>query len=86
MIKYVLHGAIQITFMKTGKSVGLSFRVTPEFKRLLEAAATHERRSLTNMLETALSEYCERNGIRQGLEPRRAGEKEHQTRDVPLLK
>lgn len=50
--------------MKTGKSVGISFRVTPAFKRLLEAAATHERRSLTNMLETALLDYCERKGIR----------------------
>ncbi|QYY31651.1 hypothetical protein K2O51_12510 [Cupriavidus pinatubonensis] len=66
----VLHGAIQITFMKTGKSVGLSFRVTPEFRTLLEAAAMRERRSLTNMLETALSEYCERYGI--GPEPENA--------------
>jgi uncharacterized protein (DUF1778 family) len=62
--------------MKTGKSVGLSFRVTPEFKRLLEAAAINERRSLTNMLETALSEYCERNGI--GAEGQKPAKREKQ--------
>ncbi|SOE59115.1 hypothetical protein SAMN05446935_1458 [Burkholderia sp. YR290] len=28
----------------------------------------HERRSLTNMLEIALSDYCDRNSIEPGLE------------------
>lgn len=49
--------------MSPEKSVGISFRVTPGFKKLLEAAAAQERRSLTNMLEVALVDYCERKGI-----------------------
>ncbi|MFC7409497.1 hypothetical protein [Hydrogenophaga atypica] len=49
--------------MSTEKSVGISFRVTPRLKRLLEAAALGERRSLTNMLETLVEEYCTRNRI-----------------------
>ncbi|SOZ68605.1 conserved hypothetical protein [Cupriavidus taiwanensis] len=49
--------------MSSPKSVGISFRVTPSFKNLLERAAAYEKRSLTNMLEVALEEYCERNGI-----------------------
>lgn len=49
--------------MNTEKSVGISFRVTPKLKRLLEAAAVRERRSLTNMLEVLVEEYCIRHGI-----------------------
>lgn len=45
------------------KSVGLTFRVTPRTKRMLEAAATHERRSLTNMFEILVEDYCRRQGI-----------------------
>lgn len=49
--------------MDTEKTVGLSFRVTPKMKRMLEAAAERERRSLTNMLEVLVEDYCERHGI-----------------------
>jgi hypothetical protein len=49
--------------MPDGKTVSLSFRVSPRFKRLLEAAAGHERRSLTNMLEALLFAYCDEHGI-----------------------
>jgi hypothetical protein len=52
--------------MEAEKSVGLTFRVTPHTKRLLVAAAEHERRSLTNMLEVLIAEYCERAGIGGG--------------------
>ena len=44
--------------MNAEKTVGMSFRVTPRTKRLLEAAAEHERRSLTNMLEILVEEFC----------------------------
>jgi hypothetical protein len=40
--------------MAEEKSVAVSFRVTPRFKRLLEAAASQANRSQTNMLETLL--------------------------------
>ncbi len=49
--------------MAEEKSVAVSFRVTPGFKRLLEAAASQANRSKTNMLETLLFEYCKVNGI-----------------------
>lgn len=52
--------------MPLGKSVSVSYRVSPSFKRLLEAAAAHEHRSQTNMLETILFDYCKEHGIVDG--------------------
>ena len=49
--------------MEPEKNVGLSFRVTPRMKRLLEAAAANERRSLTNTLEILIEDYCRRHEI-----------------------
>jgi len=49
--------------MPEGKNVSVSFRVSPRFKRLLEAAAARERRSQTNMLETLLFAHCEEHCI-----------------------
>lgn len=51
--------------MAAEKTVSISFRVSPRFKALLEAAATHENRSLTNMLETLLFSHCEKQGIKE---------------------
>ena len=50
--------------MEPEKTVGLSFRVTPRMKRLLEAAAANERRSLTNTLEILIEDYCRRHEIK----------------------
>lgn len=49
--------------MSEGKNVSVSFRVSMRFKALLEAAATREHRSQTNMLETLLFQYCHAHGI-----------------------
>jgi hypothetical protein len=49
--------------MDAEKTAGMSFRVSPRTKLLLAAAAAHERRSLTNMLEVLVEEFCSRNGI-----------------------
>lgn len=49
--------------MSAEKTVAISFRVSPRFKHLLEAAAARENRSQTNMLETLLYQYCEQQGI-----------------------
>lgn len=54
-----------LTSMAAEKTVSVSFRVSPRFKALLEAAATHENRSLTNMLETLLFSHCEKKGIKE---------------------
>lgn len=52
--------------MAASKTVSVSFRVSPEFKALLEAAALTEHRSQTNMLEALLLEHCRKKGIRSG--------------------
>ena len=49
--------------MPAEKTVAVSFRVSPQFKLLLQAAAARERRSQTNMLEALLFDYCEQHGI-----------------------
>lgn len=49
--------------MPAEKTVPVSFRVSPRFKLLLEAAAASQRRSQTNMLETLLFDFCEQKGI-----------------------
>ena len=45
------------------KSVSVSFRVTPRFKRCLELAASHEDRSQTNVLEKLLFDFCRKNKL-----------------------
>lgn len=62
--------------MPEEKSVAVSFRVTPSFKRLLEAASSRENRSQTNMLETLLLEYCKMNGIGDAEAPLAAADDE----------
>ena len=55
--------------MSESKNVAVSFRVSGRFRKLLEAAAVRENRSLTNMLETLLFEYCEVHDIKASPEP-----------------
>lgn len=45
------------------KSETLNLRVSPFFKQVLKAAAEHEQRSMVNMLEVLLGDYCDRKGI-----------------------
>ena len=40
-----------------------TIKLTPECRRAWEAAATSERRSLANMFEVAILEYCQQHGI-----------------------
>jgi uncharacterized protein (DUF1778 family) len=62
--------------MPAEKTVSMSFRVSPRFRAMLQAAATREHRSLTNMLETLLYEHCERRGLADVLPPASRAEKE----------
>lgn len=48
--------------MKTKTEV-TTLKMTPQCRRLWEAAAASQRRSLANMFEVALLEFCERHGI-----------------------
>lgn len=45
------------------KSETLNLRVSPTFKRVLKEVADHEQRSMVNMLEVLLGQYCDRKGI-----------------------
>ncbi len=45
------------------KSETLNLRVSPSFKAALKAAADSDRRSMVNMLEVLLADYCEDKGI-----------------------
>lgn len=47
------------------KTVSVSLRVTPRFKRLLKAAAEREHRSQTNLLETLLFAHCVKYGVEE---------------------
>lgn len=45
------------------KSETLNLRVSPTFKQVLKEAADREQRSMVNMLEVLLADYCDRKGI-----------------------
>ena len=45
------------------KSHTLNLRVSPSFKLALKAAADHEKRSMVNMLEVLVANYCEQHRI-----------------------
>lgn len=46
------------------KSATLTFRVEPELKEALRTAAASEHRSIANMVEILIRDYCERNDIK----------------------
>lgn len=52
--------------MSTGKTATLSFRIEPGLKEALRAAAGQEHRSIANMVEVMIREYCGRAGIAIG--------------------
>ena len=45
------------------KSETLNLRVTPGFKELVRVAADHESRSISNLLEVLVRDYCRRKGV-----------------------
>ena len=49
--------------MATTKSTTLMFRIEPTLKEALRTAATREHRSIANMVEVLIRDYCGRNGI-----------------------
>jgi hypothetical protein len=48
---------------KTAKTATLTFRVAPVVKEALRLAADHEHRSVANMVEVMIRDYCVRNGV-----------------------
>nr|WP_234422252.1 ribbon-helix-helix protein, CopG family [Sedimenticola thiotaurini] len=49
--------------MAETKSTTLTVRVHPEVKEGLRSVADKERRSLANMIEVMIRDYCERSGV-----------------------
>jgi len=49
--------------MATAKTTTLTFRIEPGLKEALRTAATREHRSIANMVEVLIREYCGRNDI-----------------------
>ena len=49
--------------MATGKTTTLTFRIEPALKEALRTAADREHRSIANMVEVLIRDYCARNGI-----------------------
>ena len=49
--------------MANVKTTTLTVRIDPTVKEGLRIAAEKERRSLANMLEVMIRDYCERNGV-----------------------
>lgn len=49
--------------MATTKTATLTFRIEPEVKEALRTAAHQERRSIANMVEVLIRDYCGRNDI-----------------------
>lgn len=45
------------------KSETLNLRVSPEFKELVRVAAEHESRSISNLFEVLVRDYCRRRGV-----------------------
>ena len=49
--------------MGTTKTATLTFRIDPGLKDALRAAAQQEHRSIANMIEVLIRDYCEEHGI-----------------------
>lgn len=50
--------------MTTAKTTTLTFRIEPGLKEALRTAATREHRSIANMVEVLIRDYCGQNGIK----------------------
>lgn len=50
--------------MATNKTATLTFRIEPGLKEALRTAAHQEHRSIANMVEVLIRDYCERNGVK----------------------
>ena len=49
--------------MSSNKTATLTFRIEPSLKDALRSAALHEHRSIANMIEVLIRDYCKLNNI-----------------------
>ena len=50
--------------MSERKTEVVNLRMSPRVKKLLRLAAAHERRTLSNMLEVLIEDFCETKQLR----------------------
>ncbi|HBP0460597.1 TPA: hypothetical protein L5Q34_003642 [Pseudomonas aeruginosa] len=49
--------------MASSKTATLTFRIDPGLKEALRIAAHTEHRSIANMIEVLIRDYCEKRGV-----------------------
>ena len=49
--------------MASAKTATLTFRIEPELKEAVRAAAVNEHRSIANMIAVMIRDYCGRVGV-----------------------
>jgi len=54
--------------MAVTKSTTLTLRIDPDVKEALRIAAEQEHRSITNMVEVLIRDYCQQHSIALGQE------------------
>ena len=59
--------------MATAKTTTLTFRIEPELKEALRTAAQNEHRSIANMVEVLIREYCQQHNIVLGQDNGQSG-------------
>jgi len=64
ILQYAVHP--QLTWeavMAVNKTATLTLRIEPSVKEVLRAAAQEEHRSIANMVEVMILDYCQRHGL-----------------------
>ena len=65
--------------MAAGKTSTLTFRIDPLLKEALRVAAGQQHRSIANMVEVMIRDYCERTGVPTQSAPTRLSKSAHPT-------
>lgn len=63
MYKHVERQPLEPESMASTKTTTLTFRIDPDVKDALRTAAQQERRSLANMIDVMVLDYCQRHDI-----------------------
>lgn len=62
-VQYIRSTSLEGKTMATIKTTTLTLRIEPGLKEALRTAAEREHRSIANMVEVLIRDYCERNDI-----------------------
>lgn len=62
-LQYINSLPVERETMASAKTATLTFRIEPSLKEALRTAAAREHRSIANMVEVLIRDYCGRNDI-----------------------